>query len=254
MGDVLENEFPPLDLFGKEVRMDGDLFSEDDNFKSYLKISNDYQSLLDLLTSKKLTTKLIESFDEGIQAELDSSELLIDPRGLEIVSEALENRSGGTIDKYNKPKIFPRVDIGFGGKGYGVKNGGKGVHIDNRKRLFSCLLYLNEPKAMIGGEHRLYSMGKDYKFTEKQSYAVKQDLFVGSLQSNIAFHDVNPIIEIDGYRKAIYVGITCTHDIWALIRDAKQAELSQNRRVPMSLFKRIINKLTKIGAKIYQKK
>jgi hypothetical protein len=243
LGDVLSNEFPPLDLFGKEVRMDGDMFSQDDNFKSYLQTSSNYKSLIDLLTSKKLITELIKSFDSGIQAELDSSEMLIDPRGLEIVSEALEDRSGRPIDKYDSPKIFSRVDIGFGGKGYGVKNGGKGIHIDNRKRLFSCLLYLNEPNEMIGGEHRLYSLDKNYKFTEKQSYPVKQDLFVGSLQSNFAFHDVNPIIEIDGYRKAIYVGITCTHNIWAPIRDAKQAELSQNRPVPTSLFKRIINKL-----------
>ena len=230
LGSKLETEFPPLNLFGKEVRMDGDLFSEDENFKSYIKLSKDYNKLVNLLTSKELITKLIKSFDSQIQKELDNSELLIDPRGLEVTSEVLETRSGGLFNNENIPKIFPRLDIGYAGKGYGIKNGGKGIHTDNHKRLFSCLLYLNKPSIMIGGEHRLYDMDKNYKMHLKECYSIKQDLFIATLQNNRAFHDVNPILEIDGYRKAIYIGITCTKKLWAPIKDNKHAELTQNRQ------------------------
>lgn len=243
LGNKLETEFPPFDLFGKEVRMDGDLFKEDENFKSFIKTSKVYSKLVDFLTSKELITTLIKSFDVQIQKELDNSELLIDPRNLEITSETLETRSGGSIIGSKIPKIFPRLDIGYAGKGYGVNNGGRGIHTDNKKRLFSCLLYLNEPDSMVGGEHRLYSMDENYKMHLKESYGVKQDFFIATLQNNTAFHDVNPILEIDGYRKAIYVGITCTNELWAPIRYKKHAELTQNRELPLSLFKRILKRL-----------
>ena len=127
LGNKLETEFPPFDLFGKEVRMDGDLFSEDENFKSFIKTSKLYSKLVNFLTSKELITTLIKSFDDQIQKELDNSELLIDPRNLEITSETLETRSGGSIIGSKIPKIFPRLDIGYAGKGYGVNNGGRGT-------------------------------------------------------------------------------------------------------------------------------
>ncbi len=168
----------------------------------------------------------------------------MDPRKLEIVSDAMETRTGSPVKQFDAPKIFPRIDIGFGGKGYGINNGGRGIHTDNRRRLFSCLLYLNSPQNMKGGEHRLYEMTKDYALNIVESYSVKQDLFIASLQFNYAFHDVNPIIEIDGVRKAIYLGITCTSDIWTPINDKKHSELTQNRhfRSP-SFFKRIFKAL-----------
>jgi hypothetical protein len=242
LGNKLETEFPPLDLFGKEVRMDGDLFSEDENFKSFIKKSKYYSDLVELLTSKELISKLIKIFDHQIQNELDNSELLIDPRSLEITSDALETRSGKCFS-VETPKLFPRLDIGYAGKGYGIKNGGRGVHTDNVKRLFSCLLYLNEPDSMIGGEHRLYKMDDNYEMHLKECYSVKQDFFIATLQNNTAFHDVNPILQIEGYRKAIYVGITCTNDLWAPIQDKTHAELTQNRQLPASLFERVIRKI-----------
>ena len=241
-GDKLEKEFPSFDLFGKEVRMDGDLFKEDENFKLFLKTSKVYSETVDILTSKKLIAELINCFDKQIQNEIDKGELLIDPRGLEITSDSLETRNGDSMHINGPAKIFPRLDIGYAGKGYGVKNGGRGVHTDNKKRLFACLLYLNEPDLMIGGEHRLYKMDKNYKMHQIESYSVKQDFFIATLQNNTAFHDVNPIIKINGYRKAIYVGITCTEDIWAPIQDKKHAELTQNRQLQTTLFDRVMKK------------
>ena len=230
LGNKLEIEFPHYNLFGKQVRMDGDLFSEDKNFKSFIKTSKVYNELFNFLTSKVFIATLIKSFDNQIQKELDNSELLLDPRNMEITSETLETRTGGSIMNSKTPKIFPRLDIGYAGKGYGINNGGRGIHTDNKKRLFSCLLYLNEPNHMVGGEHRLYSMDENYKMHLKECYKVKQDFFIASLQNNTAFHDVNPILEIDGFRKAIYIGITCTNELWAPILDKNHARLTRNRQ------------------------
>jgi hypothetical protein len=223
--------------------MEGDFFSEDENFKSFIKTSKVYSKLVNFLTSKELTTTLIKYLDDQIQKELDNSKLLIDPRTIEITSETLETRLVDSIITSEINKIFPRLVIGYAKKGYSINNDGRGIHTDNQKRLFSCLLYLKERYSMIGGEHSLYSMDENYKMHLKECYTVKQDFFIATLQNNTAFHDVNPILEIDGYRKAIYIGITCTEELWAPIRNKKHAKLTHNRQLPMSLFKRILKRL-----------
>lgn len=243
--EELSDNFPPLSIFGKTIRMDGDMSSHDPAFKNYIKENEVYASIIKKLSSKELIKNIIDSFDHSIQFELDRGELLHDPRQLEIIGENLESRKGSPIQEFDSPKIFPRLDIGYAGLGYGINNGGKGVHTDNRRRLFSCLLYLNTPKEMIGGEHRLYSMSENYQTTLEKSIPVEANLFVGSLQNNFALHDVNPITKIDGYRKAIYVGITCTNEIWRKISDKKHAKVTQNRYFP-GFFERKLNKLNKL--------
>ena len=83
--------------------------------------------------------------------------MLYDPRNIEIIEKNLESRKRSPIKEFDETKIFSRIDIGYAGLGYGIKNGGRGVHTDNRRRLFSCLLYLNTPTDMEGGEHKLFS-------------------------------------------------------------------------------------------------
>lgn len=227
--EQLNDNFPPLNIFGKTIRMDGDLSSHDPAFQEFLKSNEVYQKIINRLSSKQFIKSIIDAFNESIQFEIDRGELLHDPRELDIIEENLETRKGAPIREYESPKIFSRLDIGFAGLGYGIENGGKGIHTDNRRRLFSCLLYLNTPAGMVGGEHRLYSMSDNYKTTLEKSVPVQANLFVGSLQSNFALHDVNPITQIEGYRKAIYVGITCTNEIWKKIGNKKHAKLTQNR-------------------------
>lgn len=232
LGDALDENFPPLDIFGNTVRMDGDLFSEDKALVAYLAENRLYRSLVDELKSRRFIANMIAAFDAEIERELDRGELLLDPRELSIAEEPLETRSGGPMGSGKEPRMFSRIDIGYGGKGYGLKNGGRGIHTDNRRRLFSCLLYLNTPQDMVGGAHRMYSVDADFTPTLSASFSPEADYFVGSLQSNFAFHDVDPITQITGVRKAIYVGITCTTDIWARIADKRQARLTKNRQYP----------------------
>lgn len=238
----LMDNFPPLDLFGSTVRMDGDLSTHDQNFKEFILNNTTYSKIINDLSSKVFIKNLINSFNDSIQFELDRNELIHDPRKLEIIEENLESRSGSALKEFDTPKIFSRIDIGYAGLGYGVKNGGKGVHTDNRRRIFSCLLYLNSPEEMIGGEHRLYSMSKSYDLNIEKTIPVKPNLFVASLQNNYALHDVNPITKISGYRKAIYIGVTCTNDIWKRISKTKHAKLTQNRYKP-TFVEKVVQKI-----------
>jgi hypothetical protein len=201
-----------------------------------------YNKIVEDLSSKFFIKTLMDNFYNQIQFELDRNELLHDPRNLEIIEENLEGRSGSALKEFDSPKNFSRIDIGYAGLGYGIKNGGKGVHTDNRRRIFSCLLYLNSPEEMVGGEHRLYSMSKSYNLNIEKTIPIKSNLFVASLQNNYALHDVNPITKIVGYRKAIYIGVTCTNDIWKSISDTKHAKLTQNRYNP-SFIERALQKI-----------
>ncbi|WP_152287668.1 2OG-Fe(II) oxygenase [Flavicella marina] len=228
-GDQLEIEFPKLELFGNTIRMDGDLNSNDDNFKKLNNDSRTYASINEYFISKKFIENILDAFDEQIEEHIKIGELLIDPRDLEISETCLEARNGSALIEFPEPKLFSRIDIGYAGKAYGINNGGKGIHTDNRRRLFSCLLYINTPKNIKGGEHRMYQMHENYSLKQDKSYTPKQDLFLASLQSNYAFHDVNPITEIEGYRKAIYIGVTCSNELWKKIDDVNQAKLTQNR-------------------------
>lgn len=230
--DELLDNFPSVDLFGNTVRMDGDLSTHDQKFKEFISENSIYRKIIEDLSSKSFIENLINQFSDSIQIELDRKQLLHDPRNLEIIEENLESRSGSALKEFNSPKIFSRIDIGYAGLGYGIKNGGKGVHTDNRRRIFSCLLYLNTPEEMVGGEHRLYSMSKSYNLNLEKTIPVKSNLFVASLQNNYALHDVNPITKIIGFRKAIYIGVTCTNNIWEKITDKKHAKLTQNRYNP----------------------
>ena len=238
---LLDN-FPSLDLFGTTIRMDGDLSTHDANFKEFLSMNTIYNKIIKDLSSKVFIKNLMENFNNYIQFELDRNELLHDPRNLEIIEENLEGRSGSALKEFDSPKIFSRIDIGYAGLGYGIKNGGKGVHTDNKRRIFSCLLYLNSPEEMVGGEHRLYSMSKSYNLNIEKTIPIKSNLFVASLQNNYALHDVNPITKIVGYRKAIYIGVSCTNDIWKKISDTKHSKLTQNRYNP-SLIERALQKI-----------
>ena len=62
---------------------------------------------------------------------------------------------------------------------------------------------------MTGGVHRLYGFHEG-KLIPKKIYRPIAGLLVASLQSNRAFHDVDPIVSIDGERRAFYIAISCS--------------------------------------------
>ena len=123
--------------------------------------------------------------------------------------------------------IFPRLDIGLGLKGYGKVNGGKGPHIDNLTRIISFLIYFTNQDEIEGGEHRLFSVDETYKYKLEKTIDIKENLLLASLQSNEAFHDVNPLLK--GERRGMYLSISCSKTIWKEIKDPKLRRLSKNR-------------------------
>ena len=140
--------------------------------------------------------------------------------------ETKKMRGANLFDK-DEPFLFPRIDIDIGNVNYGKIYGGGGIHVDNANRLFSCLLYLGKPK-MIEGDHRMYSLMFKNPILKK-SIKPKHNLFFISLQRNDSLHDVSPIENIVGERRAIYVAISCNAKIW---KDPPLwlAKLSKNRR------------------------
>ena len=152
-------------------------------------------------------------------------------------SESLNNFQNNT----SKPFLYSRLDIGYGKKDYGVLTGGKGPHIDNPQRLISILIYVGGYKEIKGGEHRIY---------EKQNNELKifdiikptSNRVIASLQNNEAFHDVNPVLDINGQRNAFYLAISASKKIWKSSERNKININFNKNRVKESFFKRTIKK------------
>jgi hypothetical protein len=149
------------------------------------------------------------------------------------VAEPVEKRiSGYSFVGGSKPFLYPRFDIGYGGIGYGLNNGGRGIHIDNLPRLIPIMVFLNTPRGMVGGAHRLYRLRKNKPELSKV-YQPKAGLLIASLQSNRAFHDVEPITAIDGERRALYIAVSCSKPIWKKEAHRELSALSKNRYDPI---------------------
>ena len=98
---------------------------------------------------------------------------------LKLVSHEFNELSRLKIFEFNRknvkePFLYPRLDLGYGIKGYGSNNGGAGIHTDNWGRLISILYYVNEPQKMNGGEHRMYELRNKIPFI---SYDAIRGLF-----------------------------------------------------------------------------
>jgi len=118
--------------------------------------------------------------------------------------------------------------------GYGLHNGGRGIHVDNLPRLISILVFLNTPQSMVGGTHRLYGLRESEPVLKKVYHPIS-GLLIGSLQSNRAFHDVEPIARIDGERRAFYIAVSCSEPIWKKEVDRRLGVLNKNRHDPPPL-------------------
>ena len=226
-------DWPDESRFAGEIRMHGDLTYGDEEYDKLIAESSAFRALHDWVYSDKFIAAFLEVFNDDIEAHVADGELLLDPRKLPIHAAPYETRSGIrprhlSDTEQNEAFLFPRLDIGVGKKGYGKVNGGRGVHVDNVTRLVSLLLYVDENPTMIGGEHRMYNV-VDGKPVVAVSYAPKPNLLVASLQSNRAYHDVNPITEIKGVRKALYMAISCSTRLWKPYANRRLEKLSQNR-------------------------
>lgn len=230
--DGLNAEFPTKDRFGPTIRMDGDLTAGDAGYEELISQSSLYGALDRQVYSGLFIRAFLALFRPAIQRAYADGQLLADPFSLKVVPEPLEKRvSGRAYVESGEPFLYPRFDIGYGGVGYGRHNGGRGVHIDNLPRLISILIFLNTPRFMVGGTHRLYGL-RGSKPVLKKVYRPVAGLLIASLQSNRAFHDVEPIEKIDGERRAIYMAVSCSRPIWKKEIHLKLSALNKNRYDP----------------------
>lgn len=231
--DGLVADFPAEDQFGAKLRMHGDMTTGDPGYETLTATSPAYKALHDWVYSEAFIETFLEMFDEQIEMRVRSGDLLLDPRTLPRHPEPYEFRKmiGRWSVQTENPFLFPRLDIGIGKVNYGLENGGSGIHVDNLTRLVSILLYIDDNPTMVGGEHRLYRLEKKTPVIDKV-YAAQGNLMVASLQSNSALHDVNPVTEIEGFRKAMYMAVSCSTEIWRPHRDSALQKLTKNRYRP----------------------
>jgi hypothetical protein len=118
----------------------------------------------------------------------------------------IEDRTGGHGS--DDIKFFGRMDIGYGDPGYGVVNGGKGLHIDRPNRIMSGLLYFTDQSELEGGEFMAMNQGLD-KLT---TIPLEENLAIISVQDKDGMHMVRPLSK--GRRVAVYFALSCTEDYW----------------------------------------
>ncbi len=236
---ALTAEFPTEDRFGPQIRMHGDLTHPD---PEYIKLTTEqpaYGRLHDWVYSPGFVTTFLELFDSEIAKYVASGDLLMDPRTLPIRPAPYEKREeliGYSNVTKDEAFLFPRLDIGIGKLNYGLVNGGGGVHVDNLTRLVSILVYIDDNPDMVGGEHRLYRI-EDYTPVIEKIYPARGNFMVASLQSNRALHDVTPVTAITGVRKAMYMAVSCSAEIWRPDPDVRLQKLTKSRYKPPAAIK-----------------
>lgn len=226
----LAQAFPDEARFGDKIRMHGDLTYPDVEYCRLLDDSPAYGRLHQWVYSPAFIEGFLTLFDRSIGRLVDAGDLLADPRTLPIRAEPFEGRDiiGFNQQPIKDSFLFPRLDIGIGRRDYGRVNGGRGVHVDNMTRLISILIFIDDNPTMVGGEHRLYALdGVEPRL--HTVYRPSGNLMVASLQSNLALHDVNPVTQIVGVRKAMYLAVSCSAEIWRPQVDPRLQKLTKNR-------------------------
>jgi len=233
--DVFHNfselkNFYPTNFSNAPIRMHKDLTFGDASYECEI-LKSPMKHLHNYVYSEAFIKDFLNIFENEIHNLYTSGELLHNPLSMNVKPEPYETR-GKFIGKHNISNdgdlfLFPRLDFGLGLSGYGVNNGGKGPHVDNVTRLISFMIFFTNQDELIGGEHRLYSIKNENLFVKK-IINTKENRMLASMQSNVAFHDVNPLIK--GQRKAIYMSISCSTKIWKDYENVNLKYLSKNRK------------------------
>lgn len=212
---LLASEFPALHEFGSSsIRMDGDMTYPNNNYLDLILRSQIYMELHRLVYSVDFIEAFLDAFRDDIHRALVDGDLLLNPFDMRIVSDPYETEIFELgASSALRPFLYPRLDLGYGGKGYGIQSGGSGIHVDNWPRLISILYYVNTPDSMTGGDFRGYSFDGASP-VESFSVRPREGLMLSSLQVNEALHDVNPVSKIVGTRNAFYIAISCSLPVW----------------------------------------
>ena len=252
--EEIENNFPKIEEFqanlSKVKRMDYDITSGDKLYDDLTSKNESYQKLHQFIYSDHFINLFLNYFKEDLEQERKNNSLLYNVSSSSIRAQPYE--LNGVIGKKtftNKGEsfLYPRIDIGLGMEGYGKNNGGGGIHIDNPQRLISILFYVGGFDKIKGGEHRIWKRNKDNTDLEiHESIKPASNLLIAGLQTNDAFHDVNPVEEITGSRNAFYLAISSSTPIWHNVKYNKfNSKFNKNRAKP-NLLQKILRKLKKL--------
>ena len=76
---------------------------------------------------------------------------------------------------------------------------------------------------MIGGEHRVWKEKNTSINTPTmemvRTITPSPNLLIGNVNSNKAYHDVNPVTYIEGSRNAFFIAISASCKIWKSLED-----------------------------------
>ena len=246
----LEEDFPKAEKFktNSVKRMHGDITFGDKLYEELMDTSVVYNQLHNWVYSKDFMNFFLNLFSDNFKTDEDFYQ---NPKNFEKHFEPLEIGKVFNLNNYEnkntKSLLFPRLDIGYGLKGYGINTGGKGPHIDNPQRIISILFYAGGYNVMKGGQHRLYKVSKNNKELEvNKIYEPEKNLLIATLQNNVAFHDVNPITFIEGQRNAFYLAISSNKRTWKpSTRNYINKKYNKNR-VENTVFKKFFLNIKRI--------
>ena len=248
--NILEQNFPSEQKFqsiqNKVNRMNYDTTYGDKLYRELVDKNKEYKELHNYIYSNKFINYFLDLFSQNINDEMDKNFMIHNVFNFKKHPEPFE--ISGIIDKKthgetNDIKIlYPRLDIGMGKENYGVKTGGKGIHIDNPQRLISILFYLGGYKSIDGGDHRIWKVKNDDELEISKIIKPKPNLLIASLQNNVAFHDVYPIKKIDGSRNAFYIAISSSTKIWKDVKEISiNKKFNKNRYKKKSLLDKVLS-------------
>lgn len=244
----LEKNFPSINDFenqkNKINRMHFDTSFEDELYTDLIRYKVEYKLLHDYIYSQNFINYFLELFKNDIQIEIKKQNLknIFEHKIQYNPYETKKIMSKRDIKDGEKHSIlYPRLDLGMGLLGYGKETGGKGIHVDNPQRLISVLLYLGGYKDIEGGELRIWKK-KSEELEISHTIKPLPNSLVASLQSNISFHDVNPVTKIEGSRNACYIAISSNNKIWKTIENNKfNKKFHKNRVEQKNIFKKLKN-------------
>ena len=232
-------------------RMNFDTTYGDQVYDNYCNRSKEFKIFHDWVYSLNFINFFTNLFIKDLENEYEKKFLSIDintiqkkdiifEKGAVFNNKNLGNKSSKDVF------IFPRLDIGVGVKNYGIDTGGRGPHIDNPQRLISILFYCGGYKSIKGGQHRIFSKNKKLNDLEVEKIIEPTgNKLIASIQNNIAFHDVDPVLEIDGQRNAFYMAISGNTKLWKKPKRNKINKEYNKNRYQKNLLDIILNKFIK---------
>lgn len=203
---LMESALPDMSEVSGASRSHKDIFGGGIEFEQLLYKSPDWRNFNEAYMRSK-------RFWFDMYSQFDNTALKLDEK--HFTPTCLEARNGKILSKGFSPFLYPRFDIGYGIEGYGLTNGGRGIHIDFKQRIFSLVWYFSDQADFEGGELDLYS--KDIGgFSLVERIPLEKNTAVGILQDENGWHAVNPVTKCKSNkpRIAVYMSLSCTQSVW----------------------------------------